>query len=183
MSSINGLKTKFTWAVAMSLVPLVVAGGLALAAQNRSGLKVPNGLSFSEFKGYEHWETVAVSQTEHGLKAILANPAMIKAYRSGVPGNGKGFPDGAKIAKIEWMFKKSEESPYFVNVPDTLKSLSFIEKNTKRFPDTKGWAYAQFENDAATDTLKPSVEGHKCGFECHSKVATKDYIFTAYPRR
>jgi hypothetical protein len=183
MSNINGLKSKTIWAVAISGIPLVVAGGLAFAAQNRNSLKVQNGLSFSEFKGYENWETVAVSQTEHGLKAILANPAMIKAYRSGAPGNGKSFPDGAKIAKIEWTFKKSEESPYFVNVPDILKSLSFIEKNTKRFPDTKGWAYAQFENDASTDTLKPSVEGHKCGFECHSKVATKDYIFTAYPRR
>src|SRR5882757_7862279 len=98
MSNINGLKTKYTWAIAMSVVPLVVAGGLALAAQNRDSLKVPNGLSFSEFKGYENWETVAVSQTERGLKAILANPAMIKAYRNGVPGNGKSFPDGAKIA-------------------------------------------------------------------------------------
>jgi hypothetical protein len=183
MSNINGLKTKCTQAIALSVIPLVVAGGLALAAQNRNSLKVPNGLSFSDFKGYENWETVAVSQTEKGLKAILANPVMIKAYRSGVPGNGKNFPEGAKIAKIEWTFNKNEESPYFVNVPDTLKSLSFIEKNTKRFPDTKRWAYAQFDNDAATDTLKPSVEGPKCGFECHSKVASKDYIFTAYPRR
>ena len=29
------------------------AGGLALAAQDRSTLKVPDGLAFSEFKGYE----------------------------------------------------------------------------------------------------------------------------------
>ena len=35
-------------------------------------------------------------------------------------------------------------SPYFVMVPDTLKSVSFIEKDIKRFPDTHGWAYAQF---------------------------------------
>lgn len=183
MSNIDGLKTKYNRAIVLGVIPLVVAAGSALGAQTKDTLKVSNGLSFSEFKGYENWETVAVSQTEHGIKAILANPAMIEAYRSGVPGNGKNFPDGAQIAKIEWTFKKNEESPYFVNVPDTLKSLSFIEKDTKRFPDTKGWAYAQFENDAATDTLKPSVEGPKCGFECHSKVASKDYIFTAYPNR
>ena len=101
MPNINGLSTKYSGAIAVSGIPLLVAGGLALAAQNRDSLKVPNGLSFSEFKGYENWETVAVSHTEKGMKAILANPAMIKAYRSGVPGNGKSFPDGAKIAKIE----------------------------------------------------------------------------------
>ncbi len=31
---------------------------------------------------------------------------MIDAYRSGVPGNGKLFPDGSKITKIEWVLKK-----------------------------------------------------------------------------
>jgi hypothetical protein len=31
-----------------------------------------------------------------------------------------------------------------VNVPDALKTLAFIEKGSKRFPDTHGWAYAVF---------------------------------------
>ena len=31
---------------------------------------------------------------------------MIDAYRSGVSGNGKLFPDGFKITKIEWVLKK-----------------------------------------------------------------------------
>ena len=115
-------------------VSLAVLGGMALAAQDRSTLKVPNGPAFSEFKGYENWQNVAVSQTENGIKMIAANPAMINAYRSGIPGNGKPFPEGSKIAKIEWTSKKSTESPYFVMVPDTLKSVSFIEKDTKRFP-------------------------------------------------
>ena len=33
---------------------------------------------------------------------------MIKAYQSGIPGNGKPFPDGAKMAKIHWVPKKHE---------------------------------------------------------------------------
>lgn len=76
-------------------------GGVALAAQDRFTLKVPDGLVFSEFKGYDTWEDVAVRQTETGLKVIAANPAMLNAYKSGIPGNGKHFPDGSKIAKIE----------------------------------------------------------------------------------
>jgi hypothetical protein len=157
--------------------------GIAFAAQDRNSLKVPNGLAFDEFKGYENWQYVAVSQTETSLKVIAANPAMMKAYRSGIPGNGKKFPNGAKIVKIEWLAKKSAESPYFVMVPDTLKSVSFIEKDSKRFPDTNGWAYAQFGYDAAADTFAPMGNDAKCGYVCHTTVAAKDYIFTAYPKR
>jgi Cytochrome P460 len=162
---------------------LAVLGGMAFAQQDKYTLKVPGGLAFSDFRGYDTWQDVAVSQTEHGIKVVSANDTMINAYRDGVPGNGKLFPDGSKVVKIEWTFKKNPDSPYFVNIPDTLKSLSFIEKDTQRFSDTHGWAYAQFDCDAASDTFKPSVEGAKCGYECHSTVAAKDYIFTAYPKR
>jgi hypothetical protein len=174
------VKTPFS---AILLAVLAVLGSMALAAQDRFTLKVPNGLAFSEFRGYETWQDVAVSQTENGLKVIAANNAMINAYRQGVPGNGKPFPEGSKIVKIEWSSKKNPESPYFVMVPDTLKSVSFIEKDTKRFPDTNGWAYAQFLYDAASDTFKPNGNDAKCGYACHTTVAAKDYIFTAYPQR
>ena len=170
--------------IAVSLaVSLAVVGSMALAAQDRSTLKVPNGIAFSDFKGYENWQNVAVSQTEMGLKIIAANPVMINAYRSGIPGNGKPFPEGSKIVKIEWTSKKSAESPYFVMVPDTLKSLSFIEKDSKRFKDSGGWGYAQFQNDAGSDTLTPFGNDAACGYACHTAVKAKDYIFTAYPRR
>ena len=162
---------------------LAVLGGIAFAAQDRYTLKVPNGLAFNEFKGYENWQYVAVSQTETSLKIIAANPAMMKAYRSGVPGDGKHFPEGSKIVKIEWAAKKNTESPYFVMEPGNLKTVSFIEKDTKRFPDTKGWAYAQFGYDAGADTFAPMGNDAKCGFACHTTVAAKDYIFTGYPKR
>src|SRR5262249_35271963 len=97
--------------------------------------------------------------------------------------DGKLFPDGSKVAKIEWNAKRNLESPYLVLVPGTLKSLSFIEKDTKRFPDTHGWAYAQFKYDPTSETLAPDVTGTKCGYECHSKVSAKDYIYTEYPKR
>lgn len=168
---------------AIVIIALAVLGSMAVAQQDRFTLKVPNGLAFSDFRGYDTWQDVAVSQTENGLKVIAANDAMINAYRSGIPGNGKLFPDGSKIVKIEWTPKKNAESPYFVMVPDTLKSVSFIEKDTQRFPDTHGWAYAQFLFDAASDTFKPNGDDAVCGYACHTTVATKDYIFTAYPRR
>lgn len=176
-------RSRLILAAIAALCLVAAVGGIALAQQDRNTLAVPNGLAFADFRGYEDWQNVAVSQTEHGLKIIAANPAMIAAYRTGVPGNHNAFPDGSKIVKIEWTTKKSEESPYFVMVPDALKSVSFIEKDTKRFPDTAGWAFAQFLYEPASDTFKPNGNDAKCGFACHTKVAAKDYIFTAYPKR
>jgi hypothetical protein len=51
------------------------------------------------------------------INVIVANPVMIKAYASGIPGNGKPFPDGAKAAKIQYIPKKSAEAPFQVAVP------------------------------------------------------------------
>src|SRR5208283_6128877 len=112
-----------------------------MAQQDKYTLQVPNGLPFSDFRGYENWQVVAVSQTDDLLKVIVANPTMIDAYRAGVPGNGKTFPYGSKIAKIKWKPKKNTEAPFSVMVPDTLQDVLLIEKDNKRFPGTKGWAY------------------------------------------
>ena len=169
--------------IAPALTALGAAGGLALAAQDRSTLKVPDGLAFSEFKGYQDWQDVAVSQTDTSVKAIVANPTMIAAFRNGLPASGKTFPEGSRVAKIEWARKPNTASPYAVQVPGELKSLGFIVKDSKRFPKTHGWAYALFDYDAASKSLKPRGTGAECGYECHTKVAAQDYIFTAYPAR
>jgi hypothetical protein len=167
------------------VVAICAAGsfaGLALAAQDKYTLKLGK-LNFSDFRGYENWENVAVSRTQTQLKVILANDVMIKAFRQGLPANGKLFPDGSKVVKIEWSFKKNPVAPYFVQVPDKLQSVATIEKDTKRFPDTHGWAYGNFNYDSASDTFTPEGTDAKCGYACHTAVATQDYIFTAYPKR
>ncbi len=169
-------------AIMMFAVLLAGLGSIAYAAQDRYTLKLGK-LSFGDFKGYENWKDISVSQTETLVKVILANDVMMSAYRRGLPSDGKLFPDGSKIVKIEWTFKKNAVAPYFVNVPDALKAVATIEKDTKRFPDTHGWAYGNFSHDAASDTLTADGTDAKCGYACHTTVAAKDYIFTAYPKR
>ena len=88
---------------------LAVMGGWA--AQDKYTVKVPNGLAFAEFRGYEAWQLVSISQNGDHIAAILANPVMIQAYLGGAPGNGKPFPDGAKMAKIHWNPEKMETFP------------------------------------------------------------------------
>jgi Cytochrome P460 len=165
---------------------LVVLGAGAISAQQKQdkySLKVPDGLVFADFRGYEDWQVVSVARTDEVLKVIVANPVMIEAYKSGVPGNGKPFPDGSKIAKIQWIPKKSTEAPFDVSVPDHLKDLFFIEKDSKRFADIGGWGYALFDYDSASDTFKPNGSGVNCGTQCHTIVKAKDYIFHPYQKR
>lgn len=176
------------WGLGMlALSALALVAGAALADQDRYTLTAPDGISFSEFRGYDQWQDVSVSTTETGIKAILGNPAMIEAYKEGIPGVGKPFPDGSAIVKVEWVKAPNPVSPYSVQVPTTLKSVSFIEKDSKRFPETSGWGYAQFLYDPATRTFKPygsdSSFGKKVCYQCHTKVAATDYIFTRYPER
>ncbi len=177
-------------AVAMVVLPSLLAG-VAIAAQDRYSLQVPGGLAFSEFRGYEDWQTIAVSHNGDKLAIILGNPVMIEAYKAGIPGNGKPFPDGARMAKIHWTAKKAEDQPGEPNVPGALHDTDFMVKDSKRFADSGGWGWAAFEYDAASDAFRPGdtsdspPQEHdaKCGFACHTIVADKDYVFTAYPKR
>ncbi len=177
-------------AIAIVVLPSVLAG-MALAAQDRCSLQVPGGLAFSEFRGYEDWQIVAASHNGDKIATILGNPAMIEAYKAGIPGNGKPFPDGAKFAKIHWTARKAEDQPGDPIVPGALHDIDFMVKDSKRFADSGGWGFAEFEYDTASDTFRPGNESDeppqandaKCGFACHTIVAAKDYVFTAYPKR
>src|SRR5512134_1601387 len=121
-----------SWLVVIGVVVLAVLGGMAFAQQDKYGLQVPDGLAFSEFKGYEGWQVVATSQNDKLVAVILANPTMIDAYLDGIPGNGKAFPDGAKMAKIHWNPKENEYFPA-TTVPGTLHDVDFMVKDSKRF--------------------------------------------------
>ena len=174
-----------------------VSVALALTAQDKYAVSVPGGLAFSEFRGYEDWQVVGPSETEaqNVIRVILANPVMIKAYREGVPANGTPFPDGSKIAKIEWTPKKITDAPFSASAPDTvpdiLKEVEFIVKDSRRFPDGHGWGYAVFNYNPASDTFTPATSADrppqrndaKCGVACHNLAAAKDYIFTPYLKR
>ena len=180
-----------TASVAVFSLMLAVLGCMAFAQQqDKYSLKVPGGLAFSEFKGYESWEVIATSQNAKVVAVILGNPAMIEAYQAGIPGNGKPFPDGAKMAKIHWNPKKMETFPA-ATVPGTLHDVDFMVKDIKRFSDSGGWGWAVFKYDTASGTFAPGTladkppQGNdaKCGFACHTQVKTRDYVFTDYGHR
>jgi hypothetical protein len=176
------VRTRIITLVLIGAASLAIFGGIAVAQQDRYALTLGN-LSFGDFKGYENWHVVAVSETKTQVKVIAANDVMIEAFRQGLPAAGELFPEGSKVVKIEWNKKVNTVAPYFVEVPDTLVAVATIEKDSKRFPDTHGWAYGNFNYNTASKTFTPQGNDAKCGYACHTKVAAQDYIYTHYPLR
>ena len=163
----------------------------AISTQDKYALKIPNGLAFSEFRGYESWQVISISHNGSAVAAILGNPVMIDAYKAGIPGNGKPFPDGAKMAKVHWTAKVNADEPGGPTVPGPQHDVDLMVKDSKRFADSGGWGYGVFEYDAASGTFRlgnltdkpPQGSDAKCGYTCHTKVKTKDYVFTDYGHR
>ncbi|MEN6623162.1 MAG: cytochrome P460 family protein, partial [Smithella sp.] len=104
--------------------------------QGKYRLKAPNGISFSEIRGYEKLQAIAVSRRtdKNELRVILGNDVIVDAYKKGIPGNGKPFPDGSAIVKIGWSERKNDDFPD-AHESDVLKRIEFILKDSKRFPD------------------------------------------------
>jgi hypothetical protein len=70
-----------------------------------------------------------------------------------------------------------------VSISDRLKDVAFMFKDSKRFSDSGGWAYAMFNYDPASDGFTANGTGTKCGAACHTIAKAKDFVFTAYGKR
>ena len=178
----------------------VFVASLVLVAQSpdRFTLKAPNGIAFSEFKGYDSWTVLAVSHPNDAggcgtsktgcIKSIVGNPVMVKAYGDGFPASGKPVPDGAMMVKIEWLPVSNPAAPYAVTVPGEQTEVAFMVKDSKRFKDTNGWGYATFQYDATAKTYKPATSDpavmKTLCHACHTAGAkARDYVYTNYARR
>jgi hypothetical protein len=177
--------------IGVTAAALAGLGRVAISAQDKYTVKVPGGVAFSEFKGYEKWQVVSISHNDKVMAVILGNPKMIDAYKAGVPENGKPFPDGAKLAKIHWKQTQSTTAPSPTTVPGVQTNADFMEKDSKRFADSGGWGWGAFEYDATARTFRPGTTSDvppqandaKCGLQCHTRVKTRDFVFTEYATR
>jgi hypothetical protein len=184
------MKRKMMLRIGLVTVGLALLGRVAISAQDKYSLRVPGGLAFSEFRGYEAWQAISMSRNDKAVAVILGNPTMIEAYRAGIPANGKPVPDGAKMAKVHWKPKQSQFFPD-ATVPGALLNVDFMVKDKKRFADSGGWGYGVFDYDASSDTFKPGTlagkppQGNdaKCGFTCHTTASSRDFVFTEYGKR
>jgi hypothetical protein len=172
----------------LKVATVVVIGilGAAVYAQekfDKYALKSPGGIAFADFRGYEDWAVISVARTDEEVKAILGNPAIIQAFRSGIPANGKPFPEGSRIAKVQWKHAKSKEAPFVVDVPTTPTQAFFMVKDSQKYQSSGGWGYAVFNHDNATGKMTPDAALADCGHVCHVAVKNKDYVFHPYQVR
>jgi hypothetical protein len=179
---------KYVLAIGLVLGLFTALGDTATAAQDKYTLNALSGISFSEIRGYEDWPAVSITQVEEGNKLIVANPTMINAFKAGIPGNGKPFPEGSKVVKITWSMKKNPEAPFASVMPDKLVTVELIEKDSARFQKADGWGYAQFMYDPATDTFTekgalPERAANGACHTCHTIAKATDFIFMPYAKR
>jgi hypothetical protein len=166
------------------VVLLTVAGiaGFAGAASGRDDGGATPIYGIKIFSAYRDWRLISVAHEEGSLndiRAILGNDMAIKAYREGkLP-----FPDGTVIARVAWKDVASEENnkvfgraQSFVAGPAPEWYLQFMVKDSKRFADTAGWGFAQFDKDG-----KPADDAKlKTCFPCHEPIKARDFVFTRY---
>ena len=191
--------------IAALVVPAAAVAviGVMLAGQSRDGrfaLTSPNGVAFSDFKGYEAWQVIGPSEPDDAggcgsspapgcIKALLGNPAMIQAYADGFPAGGRPAPDGAAMVKVEWNKRHAAGAPgsaYPVTLPGPLVQVSFMVKDRKRFPATDGWGYATFKRDTVSGAWRTFGDGPEFANGCHAShtlVKASDFDFSRYAQR
>jgi hypothetical protein len=193
------IKGKLTIGIVLGSLAAVGVGAIYAQPHDKYGVKVPGGLAFSDFRGYESWQMISVSR-QGGQSAdargagtfavILGNPAMIEALEAGIPDNGKPFPDGAKMAKMHYAETELATFPTAI-VADAQRDIDFMVKDSVRFADGGGWGYAAFKHDASSGTFTPfttldkppQANDAKCGVACHTIAKSRDYVFTRYVTR
>ena len=132
--------------------------------------------------GYRDWKLVSVAHEEGNLndiRAILGNDVAIKAYRQGT----LPFADGTIIARLAWKYVPSEENNKVFGRAQSFVAgaapdwyLQFMVKDSKKYAATRGWGYAQFdENGTPADEAKLRT----CA-PCHEPAAASDFVFTRY---
>lgn len=131
--------------------------------------------------GYRGWQMIGVAHEAGALndiRAVLGNDIAARAYRDGT----RPFPDGAAIARLAWKYVPSAENNAVFGqaqsfVPGAATNVQFSVKDSKRYADTNGWGYGQFEDGKANRSA--ALMG-TCA-PCHARApGGDDFVFTHY---
>jgi hypothetical protein len=193
------VKPRHNAVLAAVAASFLAAGPVLATGPDRFSLKAPNGIHMSEFRNYEKWQMISAALTDNAsgcgsspepgcIKVITGNPVMIEAYQAGFPANNRSVPDGAMMAKIEWRKGRDPSLAFGAIVPGELMEVSFMVKDSRRFPQTDGWGYATLKYSADTDTFKAfagtAPDFHKTACHaCHTNVKSRDFVFTKFQKR
>lgn len=162
----------------------ILAVGLSLsaiaAAKVAAGDAAPvYGVTLPE--GYRDWKLISVAHEagkNNDIRAILGNDIALEAFRQGVV----PYPDGSVIVRLAWQYEPSPRNDAVFPAPQSFvagdpTNVQVSVKDTKRYPDSGGWGYAQFDNGKPNMDVKLT---QSC-FACHNKLdKASDLVFTHY---
>lgn len=134
--------------------------------------------------GYRDWKLISVAHEagkNNDIRAILGNEIAVKAFRA----NKRPFPDGAVIVRLAWRFQSSPRNDTVFPAPQSFVAgppvnVQVSVKDSKRYAQSGGWGYGQFENGVPN----PDASLSKACLACHAKLdaleSNADRVFTAY---
>ena len=160
-------------AVSVLSLMLVAAAVAGHAVSPVFGVAIP--------AGYRDWAVISVAHEagkNNDIRVIVGNDIAIKAFRDGL----RPFPDGAIIGRLAWDYVPSAENnaifgqaQSFVAGPAT--NIQFSVKDAKKYADTNGWGFGQFENG---EPNKSEALIRTCS-PCHARGnKADDFVFTHY---
>ena len=162
------------------LIGLALAGVVAYVA--RSAAEAPAAVtSLAKVPaGYRDWKFISIAREDapiDDIRVIVGNDTAIGAYRAG----RQPFPEGTIIARLAYAYDESQENnaafgrsqSHVAGHPKN--GLQFMLKDSKVYPRTGGWGFAQFNDGKPVDEamLKPC-------FPCHQAVQARDFVFSRY---
>lgn len=159
---------------ALALLP-VAAGSADDDGSPMFGVRLP--------AGYRDWPVISVAHeagNNNDIRAILGNDVALKAYRDGT----RPFPDGTIIARVAWQYVSSPENDAVFPKPQSFvagapTNVQFSVKDAKRYAETGGWGYGQFEDGKPNQ----SVTLMQTCAPCHAGAPKdNDLVFTRYSR-
>jgi len=175
--------------IVLALISTSLSGSISLSTAAEEGTSsASDGRASPVFgvtlpAGYRDWQFISVAHeagNNNDIRGILGNDIAMKALKEGT----LPFPDGSIIVRLAYEYVSSErnnaifgrEQSFVAGAPTNVQ----IEvKDSRRYANTGGWGYGQFENGKANPSLKIV---NSC-FACHAKLpASADFVFTTYSK-
>ncbi|WP_244484176.1 cytochrome P460 family protein [Rhizobium sp. Leaf453] len=176
MKEIELRKLLATCSVVSAALALTIYASIGSAGENVSPVY---GVGLPE--GYRDWRVITVAHEagqNNDIRAVIGNDIAYEASRAGT----LPFPDGAIIVRLAYEFKSSPRNDAVFPAPQSFvagnpTNVQISVKDSKKYADTGGWGYGQFENGIAN----PSVPLTTSCFACHQKLdRSNDFVFSHY---
>jgi quercetin dioxygenase-like cupin family protein len=158
-------------ALAAGTVVLAAAVSVTVTARaSAPAIPFPTG-----YRSWQHVRTIVVGPespsfaARGGIHHYYANAKAVEGFRTGT------FPNGSIIADEGVATKIGDGMTKGIVFEADRRSLDVMVKDAKAYKETAGWGYEHF--DAAT-TPASTPERRAACFQCHSKGAERDSVFS-----